>query len=60
MMIKDNFDDDDKNDNNKKETMTTRTTTDIQDLQLKHFYYSPSSATTIAKVAVTANTVVKI
>jgi DNA helicase HerA-like ATPase len=57
MMIKDNLDDDDKNDHNKKESTTTA---DIQDLQLKHSYYSPSSATTIARVAVMANTGVKI
>jgi uncharacterized protein len=57
MMIKDNLDDDDKNDHNKKESTATA---DIQDLQSKHSYYSPSSATTIAKVAVMANTGVKI
>jgi DNA helicase HerA-like ATPase len=58
-MIQDNFDDDKCNDNNKKETTTT-TTTDTRDLQLEHSNYSPSSATTIAKVAVMANTGVKI
>jgi uncharacterized protein len=54
MMIQDNFDDDKYNDNIKKESPTTR------DLQLEHSNYSPSSATTIAKVAVMVNTGVKI
>jgi DNA helicase HerA-like ATPase len=54
MMIQDNFDDDKYNDNIIKESPTTR------DLQLEHSNYSPSSATTIAKVAVMVNTGVKI
>jgi DNA helicase HerA-like ATPase len=57
MMIQDNFDDDKYN--AKKETTTT-TTTDIRDMQLDYFNYSSSSATTIARAAVMANTGVKI
>src|ERR671923_1020115 len=60
IMIQDNFDDDKDNDNDQKETTITTTTADIRDLQLEHSNYSPSSATTIAKVAVMANTGVKI
>ena len=58
MMIRDNFVHSDKN-SIEKETATTTTTTYTQDLQLKDSNYSPSS-TTIAKVAVMANTGVKI
>jgi hypothetical protein len=58
MMTKGNFNDDNKNHNDKEEIKTTITLTasDPQDLQLKPSYYSPSSATTIAKVAVMGNT----